>query len=150
MKKHIALTVFICMGSSMAGACEKYIESAFEVNQKKWHGINWNNYSYIVQRHCFCPPEYRYVTRVTVQNGEVVGAKFVEEENKAVSPQVLAELYTIQDWFGVIRDASDANAVRLEVSYHKEYGYPEKIDIDMRERMVDDEQTILISEVIKE
>ena len=147
--KTILLLIILSIGSSLTSACEESAKLPLEANQHKWQSAGWNEYSYVVQQQCFCPPEYREMVRVIVKNGEVIGANYVEQENKVVSPQVLASLNTIEDWFAVIYKASDGKAFRLEAVYHPELGYPEKIDIDMRERMVDDEQSVLISEVIK-
>ena len=119
-------------------------------NQQKWFGVGWERYSFVIQRECFCPPEYRQLTRVIVENGKVVSASYVNKNNIAVSERVLADLYTIEDWFEMISKAAERNADQLEVVYHATLGFPEKINIDMRKRRADDEQVVLISEVVKE
>ena len=144
------LSVFFCFYSSSVISCEKSVSESLQANQQKWHGVGWEKYSFVIQRECFCPPEYRQLTRVIVENGKVVSASYIDKDNAAVSEQVLADLYTIEDWFNMINKAVDRNADHLEVVYHATLGFPEKINIDMRKRRADDEQVVLISEVIKE
>ena len=138
---------FIC--SSLAFSCEKSVSELLQKNLQKWQGAGWEKYSFVIQRECFCPPEYRQLTRVIVENGKVVSASYIDN-NAAVSERVLADLYTIEDWFKMINKAVDRNADQLEVVYHAALGFPEKINIDMRKRRADDEQVVLISEVVKE
>jgi len=150
MKLYIgALIVVLYSVVHLANACEKSVDISLEINQQKWSTMGWVNYSFVVKRQCFCSPEYRRTTRVEVQNSKVVNANYVED-NKSVSEEVLAELYTIKDWFRVIKDSASRNADHLYVIYHTELGYPEKIEIDMRELRADDEQTVFISDVIKQ
>ena len=144
----LLITSGIC--SSLTFACEESAKSPLEISQHKWRNAGWSHYSYVVQQECFCPPEYRQSVRVVVEDGKVIDASYVEQKDKVVSSQVLASLYTIEDWFAVINKATDENAFRLDAIYHPEFGYPKKIDIDMRERMVDDEQSVLISEVTRQ
>ena len=145
------LAVVFFIAHPLTAACEKHGKQSFEDNQQRWQAAKVNNYSYVMQQHCFCPSEYRQPMRVLVKNGNVVSATVIsdEEVDKEVSSQVLQSLYTIQGWFGVIEDASDQNAARIDVVYDAELGFPKKIEIDMRERMVDDEQSIVISSVTK-
>ena len=151
MKKSLFILIAtIWFSSSLAIACEESNKQSFERNQQKWQTANLSSYSYIVHQQCFCPPEYRQPIRVLVQDGKVISAEFLDEENKTVSSQLINSLNTISDWFVVIENASNEHAARLEVDYDSELGYPKKIDIDMRERMVDDEQTVIISSVVKE
>ena len=144
------MLVILSIVTSLANACEKSAKQSFELSQQKWQAAKLDNYSYVVQQQCFCPSEYRQPMRVLVRDGKVVSANFLDSEENVVSAQVLQSLYTIQGWFSVISKASNDNAARLEAVYHPGLGYPEKIDIDMRERMVDDEQTITISSVVEE
>lgn len=144
----VASIIFFC-SITIVYACEKSDASALETNLHKWQQAQWNSYSYIVQRECFCLPEFRKATRVTVENDKVVSASFVGEEDATVSGQVLAGLSTIDDWFDVIDRAVTNKADRLDVVYHQELGFPQKISIDMHPRIADDEQKILISELVR-
>lgn len=144
----IAVIIFFCC-VSIVYACEKSDASALEANMNKWQEAQWHSYSYVVQRECFCLPEFRKATRVTVENDKVVAASFVGEEDEAVSEQVLTGLSTIEGWFNVIDRAVTNKADRLDVIYHQELGYPEEISIDMHPRIADDEQKIVISELVR-
>ena len=131
-------------------ACDGSMRTSLEENVEKWETAGWNRYSFVLERQCFCSIEFRKVMRIFVANGQVVNANYVDEEPTAVPADVVADLRTIEDWFEVIRKAKVRNAEILDVAYHSELGFPEKIEIDMRVRRADDEQTVRISRVEQE
>ena len=143
-------TIWICIIASfqLAIACEESRNASLQSARKMWTETAGKDYSYVLQRNCFCPEEYRKPMRVVVENKKVISATYIEDSGKSVSSKVLTDLYTIEDWFAEIANAIERKAYQLHVDYHSEFGYPEKINIDMRERIVDDEQTVSISEVI--
>ncbi len=136
----------LCIATEIVTACEEHANSSMEISLQRWAENSSGSYSFVFQRSCFCPEEYRKAMRINVENGDVVAAVYLDDADTPVSSTVLADLYTIEEWFGVISDAIKREADRLEVDYHSKYGYPEKIEIDMRERRADDEQLVLISE----
>ena len=132
-------------------ACEESGRESLESNLQKWKSTGWSRYSFVLERQCFCPPEYRKATRIFVTDGKVVNANYVDTNGKAAVPaDVLADLTTIEDWFEVIRKAQERKADRLNVMYDSELGYPNEIEIDMRARRADDEQSVVITKVTQE
>ncbi len=152
MKKYSLFCLAACLLSSAcaAFACEESAHKSLESNLLKWENTGWNQYSYVLQRQCFCAPEYRKATRIFVENGKVVRANYVEDDDRSpVSSKVLADLTTIEDWFEVIRNAHERKADLVNVVYDPELGFPNKIEIDMRKRRADDEQIVIISKVVR-
>ncbi len=152
MLKHYILLVVgsMLLASQIIMACDESGEKLLQSNMRKWEQAGWDRYSFVQKRQCFCAPEYRKATRIFVDGGKVVNAEFVEGGAATVPAKVMADLTTIEDWFAVIRDAKERKADLLEVVFHPELGYPQKIEIDMRTRRADDEQSVVISEVMQE
>lgn len=143
------LVAWLTLHACLAIACEESEHKLLELNLQKWKSMGWSQYSFVLERQCFCPPEYRKATQIFVRDGKVVNANYVDGKT-AVSANVLADLTTIEDWFEVIRNAVERKADQLNVVYDSELGYPKEIEIDMRARRADDEQSVVISKVTRE
>ncbi len=110
-----------------------------------WEEQHITSYDYVLQRQCFCPYEYTRSIEIRVLDGEIINAKYIDN-NKSVSPEIFNELETIEDVFSILFSAVERNAEHINVQYNSNYGFPEKIDIDMRLLRADDERIITISE----
>ncbi len=109
-----------------------------------WEEQHITSYDYVLQRQCFCPYEYTRSIEIRVLDGEIINAKYIDN-NKSVSPEIFNELETIEDVFSILFSAVERNAEHIDVQYNAKYGFPEKIDIDMRLLRADDERAIIIS-----
>lgn len=119
-------------------------QEALNKNHDLWKNTNRSTYTYTYKRMCFCPPEEDIV--VNVQYGNVVSAHYYPSDNP-VMPERLDELMTVEDLFLVIQQAITDQVARLDVTYNAQLGYPERISIDVDERMADEEITHLASEL---
>ena len=111
--------------------------------QQAWGKLSLASYDYDVKRDCFCLPEYTRPMRVSVRNGAVSSA-FYLDDSAAVPDKVLESLRTVDEWFAYIEKGREKPFFRLEVAYHGERGYPTYLHADVRERVADDEQTVRI------
>ena len=150
IQRWLLLITLLTLSTHPSFACESSDRALFESNLQKWLDTGWNRYSFVLERQCFCPPEYLKPIRVQVNNGKVESASFVTDVDSTVTPKLLADLATIDDWFEVIRAAADRKADLLQVDYHPELGFPKNIEIDMRVRRADDEQSVKISQVMQQ
>ena len=112
------------------------MENTFQKNLMLWSEKKSSSYEYTLERQCFCPIEYRRPIRITVEDNEVIGANFFDENE--VSTELFNELETIDDWFIIISDAINRHADQISIKYNAKYGYPEMLDIDMRLLRSDD------------
>jgi hypothetical protein len=76
--------------------------------------------------------------QVTVREGSV--AAVVDQATSAPVADQFASLFpTVQGLFDLIQQAERQGADVITVVYHPSLGYPERIHIDYREDMVDEE-----------
>ena len=146
----LLLVTWFLSNACLAIACDESAYKSLDTNLQKWKSVGWNQYSYVLERQCFCPPEYRKATQIFVENGKVVSANYVEDAgNTPVSSKVMSDLGTIEYWFEVIRNAHERKADLINVIYDSKLGFPNKIEIDMRTRRADDEQSVIITNVVR-
>ena len=96
------------------------------------------SYRYIYSPQCGeCPPTAARATWVTVSDGVVVGAAYVEGNDPInAGPQVYG---TVDSLFALIQRAYDNHAAEVHVRYDPALGYPVEAWIDWRASYVDDE-----------
>jgi hypothetical protein len=78
---------------------------------------------------------------VTVQNGAVSGAEYVDSGNP-VEAALLTYVPTIPDLFDLIERALEGAPAYFFASYDSGYGYPTRIEIDRSANAIDDEEAI--------
>ena len=64
----------------------------------------------------------------------------------ALPPELVQTVkhYTVDDLFKEVRHAYDVGAFHVEVSFDSTYHYPKSLDVDLNERVADDEWSIEI------
>ena len=113
-------------------------------NHQKWNTQNILSYSYLYKRVCFCPPEEDVV--VMVVDGKVVGASYTPS-GSTVPVDTTAKLLTVNGLFDQIQTIFDENTSQINVTYNKEFGFPERIEIDMDQAAVDGGIVYLVSDL---
>lgn len=115
--------------SSCLLACSSPLSSkeVLELGQAeaRWAARPFQAYSFEYQISCgLCPYIFVRMTRVSVNNGQVVGVVFVANDS-ALSPQDRAYFPTIDTLFAQIRREAKDNSVKdLKVEFDPELGYP--------------------------
>jgi hypothetical protein len=94
-----------------------------------------SDYSYVLTRGCFCTPEYREPTTVTIRGGRVVSAVSVSTGE----PRNLDWYESIDGLFDSLQAAIDDDAARIQAEYDPARGYPISVYIDLDERLADEE-----------
>ena len=145
--KLLALFLFVVVLVGCKGTDEYKSSATNATPQEKWTALDAENYDYEVQRTCFCTAEYIREMRVSVRNGAVSSAVYTDD-GVEVSTEVLESLRTIDQWFAYIKKGLDKPFAKLEVEYHSEQGYPILIEADIRERVADDEQSLVLKSLV--
>ena len=101
-----------------------------------WEAQGLQNYTYDVQRVCFCP--FREGVRVTVSNGSVAGATDLAT-GEVLEPSEVQFYLTIDGLFDLVQNAYDRNAHEVQVEFDPSRGYPTRIYIDYLENVIDEE-----------
>ena len=114
--------------------------------ETKWRQTQPANYSYTLQRSCFCTPEFRKPIAIEVTSGQVQKATLVPE-GTLLPWERGEEALTIEGLFDVVRKAIDTKASRIDVEYDKTYGYPTSISLDPHTELADDEMYYTATEL---
>ena len=142
------LCVLIVSLASLAVACEEASDARFLDMQNLWKSQNITDYSYVVEKQCFCAPNFTREMMVFVVN-DVADARYIDT-NEQVSNEILEQLATISEWFTQISLAKHNKLGEVAVVYDDVLGYPQNIRIDKHKRRSDDEFNIIISKVSKQ
>lgn len=145
MRIHLAfaLALAACTGSGSSTPEETELEAA----QAKFQTNMSGSYTFHSLRSCECTAETTREMRVTVTDGAITGAIYVDDES-AVSPQTLQHVMTIEETFEEIQSAIDENAHLITVEYDTELGFPTSVAIDYSAQLADEELSLLISNVV--
>jgi hypothetical protein len=95
------------------------------------------DYEYVVRNQCFCPLG-GVAVRVVVVSGSVQSATIVES-GQPVPPSSASAYRDVEGLFGVIEEAIERRAVRLDAVYDGTYGFPSLVWIDYRSNVADEE-----------
>ncbi len=109
--------------------------------RQRWADAGLDAYRMTLQRSCFCPEDYRGPFEVTVRDGAVASARF---DGATVDPE---RVVTVDGLFGLIEDAYERGAERVDVTFDPELGYPTELYIDVSSQMADEEVGYTVSDL---
>lgn len=132
------LLLSACGGGDLLIDKGKENSNALEMNKEKWALRNVKSYQYQLRISCFCMQDVTANKQVTVSDGVVTDAFFVQT-SAHLTAEELTRVKTIDELFSIVANAINDKAYMLEVTYNKEYGYPEAISIDYQKDVADDE-----------
>lgn len=144
------LLVLLVAGSPVAGAgCTasepsidaRNLEAArtrFASRSQPSYAFTWRILS------CFCSSDSLRPTRITVTNGAITRAVFVDDQRPVAEPE-RGLLRTIDGVFALIEQAIADGADELQVTYDDQYGFPAMLSIDPARTTSDDELSLQLS-----
>ena len=107
-------------------------------NRDLWESQKIEDYRFEYRRICFCLPEFVAPVEISVVDGMISDAVFLEDGTAAEIPDI-STYDTVEDLFDLIQDAIDRDAYSLLVIYDAEFGYPAEVSIDYDIRIADEE-----------
>lgn len=114
-------------------------------NRARWAEVEPPEYSYGVERLCFCGFAATSV-RVTVADGVVTDRTFVESGEPV--PEQIADLFpSVDGLFEVLLDAIERNVHSIAVTYDPDAGVPLDIAIDYEANVADEELGFRVTEL---
>jgi hypothetical protein len=135
------------MGFALAGSTQARELSA---NEQKWQAQNITHYRMKVHIGCFCPFFDRMPVTVEVQDGKVLSVTDSQGQPVAEDDPIRSfgneSLMTIPGIFAYAREALQT-ADETTLSYDPALGYPVSLSIDRIKLAMDDEMSVLISEL---
>ena len=109
----------------------------------RWAMTNADDYVFEFQRSCFCPSDFVRPVRISVLDGLVSSAVYVDTEEPIPNP--LDSVPTIDDLLDEIQAAIDGMAFSVVADYDADMGYPTNVAIDHIEMAIDDEMAFTVS-----
>lgn len=119
-------------------------EDLFAENKKLWEDTQIDNYSYIVSRSFYGPPNSWKPVKVYVEGGKITNVRFVDRRFM-VKPE-MDQYMTLTEMFDYAWDHYKNNVAQLDISYSTEYGFIDNIYVDEDLRIADEEMGIKITD----
>jgi hypothetical protein len=135
-----ALAALFFSGCGSGGALPA--PSRLEDAQNRWRTASVSHYAFTLTRSCFCPPDSNGPVRIEVRNGSVVS--ITKPDGSTYSGDYFSRYDTVEELFGVVRDAQTQPASSLIDDYDPALGFPTRISIDYIALAVDDEVSYAI------
>ncbi len=127
-------------------------QTLFE-NQQKWQQSGLTNYTFTVQKTCFCPQSDSLPIQFNIESSQVIDSSYDCSGINFIRPEPLCDErpdsrlnQTVESLFQIIQGGIDNNADKITVEYNPTYGFPTSIFIDFIELAVDDEVNYQISD----
>lgn len=119
--------------------------SDLETQKRIWNAYNSGDYSFLLQRGCFCIYDGQF--EIQVRDNTIADIIPPWDDQEGVPKEDWQYFHTISELFDLLEDAFGGEADKVDVEY-SEFGYPVSIDIDYAEMMIDDELFLGVSEVV--
>ena len=145
--------VLICLFSLVAVSCESSVPQELDTAEKLWKDQGLKNYDFTLERHCFCPEDWRGPVNIEVRGGAAVSVTYVSN-GLAVTEGKFDNADTIDKLFTMLEDAYagkgdfDQIADSIDVTYDAQMGYPTYLFIDVSQLMADEEQGYTVTNLV--
>jgi hypothetical protein len=117
-------------------------QAELDMNRNLWNAQG-PDYTFFVQRSCFCAPDHTRPAWVDVRNDLITTVRDAETL-ESLDPHSFP---TIDDLFGELQSALDRPAYVVEAQFHAGLGYPTSISIDLEELLADDVMSYVVRDV---
>ncbi|MEX1183272.1 MAG: DUF6174 domain-containing protein [Gemmatimonadota bacterium] len=114
-------------------------------SRRRWENSALTDYSFVLQRACFCGMEAMGPVRITVEDGVRTSAIYVES-GEPVGSMYEQHFPTMAGLFDQLEEMF-ARADVIEAEYHPTLGYPVEVQIDFITNAIDDELGLSIRDV---
>jgi hypothetical protein len=126
--------------ATVASGCSDLtgLERELEANRELWESEGPASYVFDYRVVCYCPPEIVRAVTITIDDGEVVGATYVDS-GQPVDPFSPGDYPTVDDLFDEIESALAEDPYSVRAEYDPQLGYPTDIFVDFEENTADEE-----------
>lgn len=112
--------------------------------EARWAAQGFDVYQYRFTRTCFCSPE-RLSATITVHDGTVAALDDISANGVSIAATRYAfrseMAWSIEQLFGLLRDAKRGRIDSVAVTYESEWGYPRSLFVDPLQAMSGEEVT---------
>ncbi|EIJ36341.1 DUF6174 domain-containing protein [Thiothrix nivea] len=118
-------------------------QSQLDANRKQWESQGIDDYSFTLQRSCFCRGDAIRPINIEVRDGSVTSARYADTgelipDDRQTNKQSIYNL-SADGLFNLVDQAIKGGAAQVDVSYDKQYGIPTSIYIDQSKQIADEE-----------
>ncbi|NQW18639.1 MAG: hypothetical protein HQ478_14275 [Chloroflexi bacterium] len=110
---------------------------------QKWRRTNYRDYTFTLDRSCFCPGAGRH--NIKVESRRMASATFEGSDRLPGG-----RLFTIDELFEEVQKAIDSRFSEVDVTYDESFGYPIAMSFDIARNTVDDELRMTASNLVPE
>jgi hypothetical protein len=114
---------------------------------RRWQAQGITDYQFNFQWLCFCVEDYRKPVVITVRNSVITEVRYLAN-NEAVDAANFNRYRTIDQLYGLIKEAGQQNADRIDISYDANLNYPLTGYIDYSYRLMDEEIQFKVSNLM--
>ncbi|MEZ5451491.1 MAG: DUF6174 domain-containing protein [Thiothrix sp.] len=119
-------------------------QSQLDANRAKWEAQSIPDYSFTLERSCFCAEDARSPINIEVVGGKISSATF-KDSGEPVPDELGYNKLTVDDLFDTIQQAIKDGAAQVDVTYDQQYGIPTSIYIDQNRQIADEEVSLTTS-----
>ena len=124
-------------------------QQALDANRKKWDSLGIDDYSFTLQRSCFCTPDSTRPVNIKVRDGSVTSARYADTnelipDDRQTNKQSIYNM-NADGVFNLVEQGIKSGAAQVDVKYDAQYGLPTSIYIDQNQQMADEEVGYTIS-----
>ena len=140
-----ALLVTVLLTLLTAISCTSSVPQELTDNEKLWQDQELENYDFTLERHCFCPEDWRGPVTIEVRDEAAVSVTY-QTDGTDVTEGKFDDVDTIDKLFTLLSNAFTGKgdfeqiADSVDVTYDNQMGYPVTLYIDVSQLMADEEQ----------
>lgn len=124
-------------------------QGQLDANRKKWESQGIDDYSFTLQRNCFCRGDAIRPINIEVRDGSVTSARYADTgelipDDRQYNKQSVYNL-NADGLFNLVEQGIKGGAAQVDVTYDKTFGIPTSIYIDQSQQIADEEMGYTIS-----
>lgn len=124
-------------------------QQQLDANRKKWDSLDIDDYSFTLQRNCFCRGDAIRPVNIEVRDGSVTSARYADTgelipDDRQYNKQSVYNL-NAEGLFNLVEQGIQSGAAQVDATYDKQYGLPTSIYIDQSRQIADEEMGYTIS-----
>lgn len=142
----LSIIVTLSFAALAASACSSDPAATPELAdaQSKFADANLTSYSFTWTQGCFCGDDRSRATRVTVRNGAIASALYVDDGTPSKNP----DIRTIDGLFALIQRGYDQHYDTVRVTYDPQLGYPTMVFFDPVKNAADEETQLGLTDFV--
>ena len=147
------LAVIILITLLAAISCTSSVPRELTDNANLWKNQELENYDFTLERHCFCPEDWRGPVNIEVRDGTAVSVTYqsdgtVVTEGKFDNVDTINKLFTLLNNAFAGKGDFEQKADSVDVTYDEQMGYPVTLYIDVSQQMADEEQGYTVTNLV--